>query len=435
MKKRAAFYTLGCKVNQYETEAVAGLFKQAGYEIVNFEEPAEVYVINTCTVTGLSDKKSGRMIRRARRNNSDALIVVMGCYSQVAPEEVGKIPGVNLIMGTSDRSKVVELVEKVRGQGGRIVEINDIMSRTEYEEMGIAEYRERTRAFVKIEDGCSQFCSYCIIPYARGPVRSRKPEDILQEVRNLVDGGYKEIVLTGIHVSSYGSDLKGISFLDIVEMIHDVDGLVRIRMGSLEPTDIDDGFIERCARLDKLCPHFHISLQSGCDRTLKRMNRKYTTDEYAAIIKKIRDSIRDVSITTDIMVGFPGETEDEFAETYEFVEDISFSKMHVFKYSPRKGTPAAGFENQVVPRLKEERSGLLLKLDVKKQKEFRESFIGREMDVLIERELKNRPGYVAGFTPNYMETALRGDVSMEGKVLRVKIEGIECNYLIGDIIL
>lgn len=433
--RRAAFHTLGCKVNQYETEAIAGLFKKAGYEIVDFEEPAEVYVINTCTVTGLSDRKSGQMIRRARRNNRDALIVVMGCYSQVAPEEVGKIPEVDIIMGTSGRGRIVELVEKMRGQNGRIVEINDIMSRAEYEEIGIAEYRERTRAFVKIEEGCSQFCSYCIIPYARGPVRSRKPEDVLGEVRSLVDNGYKEVVLTGIHVTSYGRDLKGIGFMDIVEKIHDVDGLVRIRMGSLEPTDIDNRFIERCMRLDKLCPHFHISLQSGCDRTLKRMNRKYTTGEYAAIIKKIRDSIRDVSITTDIMVGFPGETEDEFAETYEFVKDISFSKMHVFKYSRRKGTPAAGFKDQIAPPVKEERSRLLLTLDAQKQREFKEGLIGREMEVLFEREIKGKPGYIAGFTPNYTEVAVRGDESMEGKVLPVKIKSIECDYLVGDIIL
>ena len=348
--KKVAFCTLGCKVNQYETEAISEMFVKNGYEIVDFEEFADVYIINTCTVTNLSDRKSRQMIRRAKKNNQNSIIVAVGCYAQVSPDEVLSIPEVNLVIGTKDKGKILENINVIKEGMDKVNLVQDIVKTREFEELGVEVYKERTRAYIKIQEGCNQFCSYCIIPYARGPIRSRSVDYILDEVNKLALNGYKEIVLTGIHIASYGKDIKNTSLLDIIKKVHEIDGVERIRLGSIEPTTITQEFVDEISKLHKVCPHFHISLQSGCDSTLKRMNRKYTTDEYSAAVKLLRDSIEDVSITTDVMVGFPGETEEEFLSTVNFLKEINFAAMHVFKYSQRKGTPAADFKEQVSPQ-------------------------------------------------------------------------------------
>lgn len=335
--KKVAFYTLGCKVNQYETEAMIEAFETAGYQTVKYEEYADVYIINTCTVTNMGDKKSGQIIRRALESNHDAFIAAVGCYSQISPDKVIEIPGVKLVVGTSERVRIVELVEYAMNKKEKINMVSDIMKAREFEELSINNYKSRTRAILKIQEGCDQYCSYCIIPYARGHIRSRKPESIIDEVNKLSQNGFKEIVLTGIHVGSYGRDLGGTSLIDIIERVHQVDGIERIRMSSVEPKAISDEFITRLSRLPKICRHFHLSLQSGCDETLRRMNRKYTTEEYLKVVNHIREIFTDVAIATDLIVGFPGETEEEFKSTVEFVKKIGFSSMHVFKYSPREG--------------------------------------------------------------------------------------------------
>lgn len=431
--KKIAFFTLGCKVNQYETEAISEMFRNDGYEVVDFEQFADVYVINTCTVTNLSDRKSRQMIRRAKKTNENSIVAVVGCYAQTSPEEVMSIPGVNLVMGTNEKGKILENIKKLEEGKNNINLVKDIMKTREFEELGVEVYKERTRAFIKIQEGCSQFCSYCIIPYARGPIRSRPVEYILNEVRKLALNGYKEIVLTGIHIASYGKDLKTTSLLDIIRKVHEIDGVERIRLGSIEPTTITDEFVNEITRLHKVCPHFHISLQSGCDRTLKRMNRRYTTDEYRSSIELIRANIKDVSITTDVMVGFPGETDEEFLETVKFLEEISFAAMHVFKYSRRKGTPAAEFKDQVSPEKKEERSNTLIQMSSRKNGEFNRSFEGRIMEVLLEQEVKGQNGMVEGLTPNYIRVLCEGQPDLCGKILKVKMNKAVEDYIIGNI--
>ncbi|NTV90354.1 MAG: tRNA (N(6)-L-threonylcarbamoyladenosine(37)-C(2))-methylthiotransferase MtaB [Clostridiales bacterium] len=390
--KKAAFYTLGCKVNQYETEAMTEIFKEAGYEIVDFESIADVYVINTCTVTGLSARKSRQMIRRAKTVNENAVIAVAGCYSQTAPEEVESIPGVDVVIGTKDRGRIFELIREFEANGAQINVVADISHDREFEELHVDNHQSRTRAYLKVQDGCSQFCAYCIIPYARGPIRSRPVEDVLNEVGKLAENGFKEVVLTGIHLASYGKDFKGVALIDLVKEIHKVEGIERIRLGSVEPGTITEEFVDEARKLEKLCPHYHISLQSGCDATLKRMNRKYDTAFYRRAVALLRSNISDVAITTDIMAGFPGETEEEFLQTLDFVEGIGFAKMHVFKFSPRKGTPAASFADQVDGSVKEHRSNLLMELSNRMGFEFNSGFIGRELPVLFEQEAQ-------GFNP------------------------------------
>ncbi len=431
--KKVAFFTLGCKVNQYETEAISETFKNNGYQIVDFEEFADVYVINTCTVTNLSDRKSRQMIRRAKKNNEDSIIAVVGCYAQTSPDEVMSIPGVNLVVGTKEKGKIVENIKMIESGKNKINLVRDIMKTREFEELGVEVYKERTRAFIKIQEGCSQFCSYCIIPYARGPIRSRPVEYVLDEVSKLAVNGYKEIVLTGIHIASYGKDIKTTSLLDIIRKVHEIDGVERIRLGSIEPTTITPEFVDELGKLRKVCPHFHISLQSGCDSTLKRMNRRYTTDEYRSSIELIRANIKDVSVTTDVMVGFPGETDEEFGETVKFLNEISFAAMHVFKYSQRKGTPAAGFGNQISPEKKEERSNILIELSSRKNREFNKSFEGRIMEVLVEQEVKGENGLVEGLTPNYIRVLSKGKSDLCGKILKVKLDEAVEDYMIGQI--
>lgn len=428
---RVGLHTLGCRVNQYETEAMAEGFIKRNYEVVDFNEFADVYVINTCTVTSIGDKKSRQMIRKAKKTNPEAVVVVAGCYAQVAPDEVAKIEGVDIIIGTKDKGKAAELVEEYKKSRRQIKSVDNIMSIREFEELEIDEYQDRTRAFLKIQDGCNRYCSYCLIPYARGPVRSRTPENILREVEKLASNGFKEIILSGIHVASYGKDLKNASLEGIVEMVDEIPEIERIRIGSVEPMYFTEETVNKLKRSTKFCPHFHLSLQSGCDATLKRMNRQYTTQMYRDTVNKIRDSFTDASITTDIIVGFPGETDEEFNDTYEFLKVIRLSKMHIFKYSPRSGTRAAEFANQIASEVKETRSKLLLELDEKLELEYINKFIGREMDVLFE-ETNN--DIACGYTRNYIKVCAETEDDISGKILNVKLTGSKGNMAKGNIL-
>ena len=400
--KKVAFYTLGCKVNQYETEAMLELFEKEGYEKAETEDYADVYVINTCTVTHMSDRKSRQYIRRMKKKNPDAIIAVVGCYSQVSPEEILSIDEVNLVMGTNDRKKIVEEVKKIDASR-KVSTVDDIMKVKAFEEIEINKTNGKTRAFMKIQDGCDRYCSYCIIPYARGRVRSRDLESIVKEVENLASNGYKEVVLTGIHVASYGKDIKetDIKLLDVIKQINDIEGIERIRLSSVEPILFTDEFVEAVSTMDKVCPHYHLSLQSGCDETLKRMKRRYTTEEYKAIVDRLRAAIPNVSITTDVIVGFPGETNEEFDKTYEFLKDIELTHMHVFKYSPRKGTPAATMENQVDPSTKHDRSEKLLQLNEENFNKFGQKMLDKEFNVLFEQKVGDNK--YEGLTENYVK--------------------------------
>lgn len=428
-----AFATLGCKVNQYETEAMMELFKKRGYEIVDFEGHADIYVINTCTVTSFGDKKSRQMIRRARSMNKDAVIAVVGCYSQVSPDKVMEIPGVNVVLGTNNRRNIVEYIEEYKKSRVPVKHVGNIMDVRSFEELDIEEYKDKTRAFLKIQDGCNRFCSYCLIPYARGPVRSRKPDKVLEQIKRLAQSGFKEIILSGIHVASYGKDLCGVNLADLIEMIQHIDGIERIRIGSIEPTFFTEDVIERLKRVNKLCRHFHLSLQSGCDDTLKRMNRHYTTKQYEDIVQKLREVFYGVSITTDIIVGFPGETDEEFKTTYDFLKRLELSKTHVFKYSPREGTPAYSFKDQVPPEIKEERSNMLLELNIINEQKFIDKFIGQKLGVLFEQEVKGMDGYIEGYTDNYINVKAKGDISSIGNIEDCCLIENCKEYAIGDI--
>ena len=366
MNKVIKFITLGCKVNQYETNAMAQKFLEKGYRVIeenneSKEEKPDVCIINTCTVTNMSDRKSRQMLRRMKEKNPDTIVVAVGCYAQVAEEELSKIPEIDLVLGNNEKVEIVKYVEEYLEKNIKMTEIEDVMKSREFSDFGNITFSEKTRAVIKIQDGCDRFCSYCIIPYARGRVRSRKPESIVSEITQIASKGIKEVVITGIHIASYGKDftmckdekLINYRLIDLLEEINKIDGIERIRLGSIEPLLITEEFVERLKRLNKICHHFHLSLQSGCDETLKRMNRRYTTEQFRNIVTILRSTYKDVNLTTDIIVGFPGETEKEFNKTYEFLKDINFYKMHVFKYSPRKGTKAAVMENQVPGNIKE----------------------------------------------------------------------------------
>lgn len=430
---KVAFYTLGCKVNQYETEAMAELFIDNGYEIVDFEEYADVYVINTCTVTNMSDRKSRQIIRRAKKINPDSIVAVTGCYAQTAPDDVINIEGVNLILGTKDRKDIVSMVEEA-SKDGVLSFVGDIMKTHNFEELSVKTYRDRTRAFVKIQEGCNQFCSYCIIPYARGPVRSRAFDEVINEIKRLAAEGFSEVVLTGIHVASYGADIGDCDLATVIKAVNEIDGIKRIRLSSIEPMAINSDFIEKIKDSDKLCPHFHISLQSGCDETLKRMNRKYTSSEYEKIVKDLRKYYPDVAITTDIMVGFPGEDDEEFSKTEEFVKKIEFAEAHVFQYSQRKGTPAASRPDQVSPDIKEKRSKIIIELTNKSREEFLKRFIGRTMDVLFEQPSSSQKGYFEGKTDNYITVLVPTSKNLSGEFLKVRLEEITPDGVKGKII-
>lgn len=430
--KTVAFATLGCKVNQYETEAMANLFRDAGYEVKSFDSVCDIYIINTCTVTGMGDRKSRQMIHRATKHNKDAFVAVVGCYSQVSPDEVAKIDGVSLVLGTKERSHIVELCEQTIQNKQSSVIVHDVMKERNYEEMLVTGYSERTRAFVKIEDGCTEFCTYCIIPYARGPVRSRSMESIVSEVTKLADNGFSEIVLTGIHLASYGRDLKDTSLIDVIEAIDKIEKVRRIRLGSIEPRVITEDFAERLAKVHKLCDHFHIALQSGCDETLKRMNRKYTTEEFAQSVALVRRYFDNPAIATDIMVGFPGETEEEFRSSVDFAVSLALADAHVFAYSNRKGTKADKMENQVDSKTKESRSRIMIDALKKTQADYLLSQIGKEAEVLIEQEVSD--GVCEGHMTNYTKVHVKCPTDMSGQFVRVSLDSVQGDVINGTIL-
>lgn len=425
--KRAAFYTLGCKVNQYETEAIAELFTDAGYAILDFSEKSDVYVINTCSVTHIGDRKSRQIIRRARKTNPDAIIAVTGCYAQTAPDEILNIDGVNLVIGTKDRKNIVNLVESLDTNSNMNC-VSNIMDNHEFEELHIRNYSDRTRAFIKIQEGCNQFCSYCIIPYARGPVRSRPENEVLSEIEKLVENGFKEVILTGIHVASYGIDLGDTSLAELLIKADKIEGLSRIRLSSIEPMTLDKKFVDKIKSVKKLCPHFHISLQSGCDETLRRMNRKYTTAQFKEIVDGLRENFPNVAITTDIMVGFPGETDEEFQQTLDFVNEIQFADAHVFVYSPRRGTPAARRE-QIDDRTKEKRSKIIIKATQKSHDEFLRRNIGKTVPVLFEQIV--RDDFFEGKTDNYINIHVKSDEDLSGKFRDVTLQEVKNGVIYG----
>lgn len=437
MKKTVAFCTLGCKVNQYETDAMRGSFEAEGYEVKEFSQEASVYVINTCTVTNMADRKSRQMMHRAKKKNPDGIIVAVGCYVQAAKEQLEEDTLIDLVIGNNMKSQVVQIVEQYiqdnRHTEDRDAYVADIAHSHEYETMHIETVSEHTRAYIKIQDGCNQFCSYCIIPYARGRVRSRKMEDILQEVRNLTANGYKEIVLTGIHISSYGLDFehtadeqedygpfKNSALIDLIEALSGIEGLERIRLGSLEPRIITENFVRRLCKVPQICPHFHLSLQSGCDETLKRMNRHYTTALYLEKCGILRQYFDRPALTTDVIVGFPGETEEEFAQTERFLETVHFSDMHIFKYSKRRGTKAADMPNQIDPQIQSVRSEKLIALGGRMKDDFLEACKDQEQIVLIEEETEiDGTKYMTGHSKNYIRCAFE----MDGLVPNMVIKG------------
>ncbi len=417
--RKAALHNLGCKVNAYETEAMQQLLEEAGYEIVPFQEKADVYVINTCSVTNIADRKSRQMLHRAKKMNPDAVVVAAGCYVQAAGEELKKDAAIDVIIGNNRKKDLVPLLDEYFA--GKHVEedsLIDIGKTREYEALHINKIADHTRAFIKIQDGCNQFCSYCIIPYTRGRVRSRKPEEIMEEIKGLVDKGYREVVLTGIHLSSYGLDLDGITLLDLMVKIDKIQGLERLRLGSLEPRIVTEEFTRKLAGLRTICPHFHLSLQSGCDATLKRMNRRYTTEEYEKGCQILRKYFDRPAITTDVIVGFPQETEEEFARTVEFLKRIHFYEMHVFKYSRRAGTRAADMPGQLTENQKGQRSDVLLKLDQEMSLEYRRSFLGEEKEVLMEEKIViDGTEYLVGHTREYVKAAIPWEEGKKGAMI------------------
>ena len=409
--RTAALHNLGCKVNSYETEAMQQLLEEAGYEIVPFHEKADVYIINTCSVTNIADRKSRQMLHRAKKQNPDAVVVAAGCYVQAAAEELKADLAVDVIIGNNKKQDLVPILEeyfKDKSDSSHVIEISETH---EYERLSIHKIADHTRAFLKIQDGCNQFCSYCISPYTRGRVRSRRPDEVVAEVRELAAAGYQEVVLTGIHLSSYGVDFKEEekkeNLLSLIKQVHEVEGIRRIRLGSLEPRIITEEFAQALASMPKFCPHFHLSLQSGCDKTLKRMNRHYTTEEYAAGCEILRRYFDNPAITTDVIVGFPGETEEEFEETKAFLERIGFYEMHIFKYSRRAGTRADRMPDQIPEQVKSVRSEILLKLEKQMSKAYRESFLGRNKTVLLEEKTEiNGREYMIGHTMEYVKAVV-----------------------------
>ncbi len=412
MSKKVAFHTLGCKVNTYETDAMEQMLLSHGYEIVSFENQADIYIINTCSVTNMADRKSRQMLHKAKKKNPNAVVVAAGCYVQAAPKEVLADAGVDLVIGNNRKQDLVQILEDYFKEH-REEAVIDINKEQEYEELELDFVSDHTRAYIKVQDGCNQFCSYCIIPYTRGRVRSRAKQDVISEIKRIAKNGTKEVVLTGIHLSSYGKDLKdGTDLLDLIKAVQEVDGIQRIRLGSLEPRIITLEFAQELRRLDKFCPHFHLSLQSGCEATLKRMNRHYTPEEYYEKCELLREVFEHPAITTDVIVGFPGETEEEFEETYKFLEKVNFYEMHVFKYSKRKGTRAAEMENQVPEPIKTKRSNILLELTRECSKRYRSFWIGREVNVLLEEKIVlDGEVYTVGHTKEYVKAAVKGEFS------------------------
>ncbi len=440
------FFTLGCKVNIYETGAMEEQFLKNGYELT--EGIADIYVINTCSVTNIAERKSRQMLRRAKELNPKAIIVACGCYAQVASGEIANIPEVDIIIGNNEKTNIVNIVEDYQKDKERESLIGDVMHQNDFVDFGITTYTELNRAVIKVQDGCDRFCSYCIIPYARGKVRSRVPENILEEIKKIAQKGIKEVVITGIHLASYGKDFKnedvkeyrkkygydeqyvefdpkddlqsgGFRLIELLEQINKIDGIERIRLGSLEPKLITENFIHRLSKMEKICPHFHLSLQSGCDKTLKDMNRRYTTSEFKDSVNLLRKYYKNVSLTTDIIVGFPGETDNDFEETYKFLKEVKFYKMHIFKYSPKKGTVAAKMPNQIDGKIKEERSKKLIELSDKNEEEYNRETIGKTVKVLFEEKDGE---YYKGHTTNYITVNAKSKENVIDKIKEVKIE-------------
>jgi threonylcarbamoyladenosine tRNA methylthiotransferase MtaB len=455
MNKSVAAHTLGCKVNQHETESLLEMFRRRGYQVVDFESRASVYIVNTCTVTHLGDRKSRQVIRQAVKRNPEARVVVTGCYAQRAPEEISDIPGVSLVLGTRERSRIVDLVEELSAdpsQGpGPLQVVSDISRCREFEELPIALERGRTRAMVKVQEGCSQFCSYCIVPYTRGPVRSRREEEIIREISALVENGYQEVVLTGIHTSAYGQDrvVQGKREADLATLVEDilreVPGLARLRISSVEPIEVPDSITGLMNRYPALCRHLHLPLQSGNDQVLKLMRRPYSSSQYAGIVKDLRRRVKVLAVTADVMVGFPGEGEEHFENSYRLIEDLELSDLHVFKYSQRPGTPAAALPDQVPPPVKEERSRRLLELAGRLRQSFAQGFLGTAREVLIEQPVPGNRRLTRGgpdttvwegYTDNYLRVAVelpRGEAA-RGRLVRVKLTGSGWDMLSGEII-
>lgn len=459
-KMRVKFITLGCKTNQYETNAMEEKFAQSGYEIVDKNEISDILVINTCSVTNIAERKSRQMLRKAKEQNTKAITVACGCYAQVAKEDIEKMPEVDVIIGINEKINIVEIVEeyiKNKTAKNKVEEISDVMHQSEFEEFGTTTYKDQNRAVIKIQDGCDRFCTYCIIPYARGKVRSRKPENILKEIKEIAQKGIKEVVITGIHIASYGKDfieedvLKyrkeynysekyekfnptkdlssgGFRLIELLEQINKIDEIERIRIGSLEPILITKEFVSRLSKINKICNHFHLSLQSGCNETLKRMNRRYTVEEFENSVKMLRNAYKNVALTTDIIVGFPGESEEEFIETYNFLKKIKFYKMHIFKYSPKKGTKAEQMQNQISGQIKEKRSRILIELSNTNEREYNNSYIGKEFEVLFE---EREGSFIKGHTTNYVMVKVQTKEELENQIRKVEITKTEKLDVIG----
>jgi len=430
-----AFYTLGCKVNFYDTEAIWQLFKNAGYEQVDFDgEPADVYLINTCTVTNTGDKKSRQIIRRAIRRNPDAVIVVTGCYAQTSPAEVAAIPGVDLVIGNQDRSKLLDYIAEIQRTRKPVNAVRNIMKTREFEDLDVPAFTDRTRAFLKIQEGCNNFCTFCIIPWARGLSRSRDPKSVIAQARKLAAAGSKEIVLTGIHTGGYGDDLENYDLADLLVDLDKVEGLERIRISSIEASQISEKMIDVLNRSRKMCRHLHIPLQAGDDTVLKRMRRKYTTEEYARKIEELHKAMPGVAITTDVIAGFPGETDEMFENGYRFMEQMRFAEMHVFPYSKRTGTPAARMEDQVDEETKHERVHRLIELSERMQLAYAQPFVGRVLEVIPERETKGGSGesWLTGYSDNYLQITFRGDPSLIRSVVPVRLTEAGVNECRGE---
>ena len=430
--KKVAFLTLGCKTNQYETNGMMQKFEEAGYKICNIEENPDIYVVNTCTVTNIADRKSRQALRKIKEKNT--IIVACGCYAQVAKDKLKQMEEIDIILGNKEKKNIVKYVEQYinekHEQQLKQRHISDISKQKEYDEYGCVTYTEKARTTIKIQDGCNNFCTYCLIPYARGRIRSRKKENVIKEAEYIAKHGIKEIVLTGIHIASYGKDWEEkYKLIDLLEDLNKVEGIERIRLGSLEPTIITDEFVERLSKLEKICDHFHLSLQSGCDETLKRMNRKYTTEEFRKVTKRLRTKFKNVNLTTDIIVGFPGETEEEFSTTYEFLKEIAFYKMHIFKYSKRDGTVAAKMPNQVDGKIAEERSKKLIELSNKNELKYNNKYVGKTLKVLFEEK---QGDYWIGHTTNYIVVKLKSKENLENENVEVTIKKSSQEELIGE---
>ena len=433
MKKTVSFYTLGCKVNQYETNAMEQQFIKNNYEIVENTQKADIYVINTCTVTNMAERKSRQMLRRVKEINPSAVLVVCGCYAQVAKNELEQIPEIDIILGINEKNEIVQIVENYmekmaeQDKKSQEAEIDDVSKQKEFLDFGDVTYTEKNRAVVKVQDGCNMFCSYCIIPYARGRIRSRKIESVVSEIEKIAKEKIKEVVITGIHVASYGKDFdnentsKKIRLIDLLEAINKIDGIDRIRLSSLEPTIVDEEFATRLSKLDKICDHFHLSLQSGCDETLKRMNRKYNAEQYAEACERLRNAFPNVAITTDIIVGFPDETEEDFKESLAFAKKMKLDKIHTFPYSPKKGTPAAKMKNQISGDVKSQRSKEMIALSDKMNIDFLNNNIGKTVPVLFE-DMEN--GFWQGHTTNYIKVLVKSDENLNNKIVDVKLDKI-----------